>query len=158
MEGDRRARVKTPRGKSPRIGNVGWGIMMYKIENTAYGLKLTFSGVIKKEEMVQWAGELRIACGRAGSSFGVLIDMRDIKPLAPDVQEEMVKAQAFIKAAGLKRSCVILGSKILAMQFERLAKESGVFSYERYVDVGSNPDSETVALDWVVKGADAIRR
>lgn len=131
---------------------------MYSIENTDYGLKLTFSGTVTAQEMRRWAEEVPGACRRAGSSFGVFVDMRELKPLVPEAQDVMVKTQAGIKAAGLVRSCVILSSKILTMQFERLARESGIFEYERYVDAGSNPDFENLAMDWIKNGVDRIRR
>lgn len=57
---------------------------MYHIENTSYGLKLSFSGFIAKPEMEAWAGEVPLAYSRAGTKFGVLVDMRDLKPLSAD--------------------------------------------------------------------------
>jgi len=129
---------------------------VYRIENTSYGLKLSFSGTIARPEMEAWSAEVLPACSRAGARFGVLVDMRELKPLQPDVQSLMVQTQAQIKAAGLVRSCVILSSKILTMQFERLAKESGIISFQRYVDASANSDYEAIALEWITKGTGTL--
>ncbi len=129
---------------------------MYRIEATKYGFKFTFSGFMPKAEMEQWVNEAKTACGAAKAPFGVLVDMRDLKPLPEDSQAVMTAAQAGVKAAGMQRSCVILSSKILTMQFERLAKESGIYAFERYIDATSTPDFEPVAVDWIANGVDRI--
>jgi len=88
----------------------------------------------------------------------VLVDVRELKPLPDDAQSVMVQTQAKIKAAGLVRSCVILNRKILTMQFERLAKESEIFSFQRYVDASANADYEGIALEWITKGTGPLAR
>lgn len=70
----------------------------------------------------------------------------------------MAQTQAKIKAAGLVRSCVILNSKILTMQFERLAVESGIISFQREVDASANTDYEAIGLEWIIKGTGALAR
>ncbi len=131
---------------------------MYRIDETKFGLKFTFGGFMSKEEMEKWAQEAAAACKKAGPKFGVLVDMRELKPLPADAQAVMTAAQGSVKAAGMERSCVILNSKILTMQFERLAKESGIYAFERYIDATATPDFEPIAVDWIANGVDRTKQ
>ncbi|MCK7514850.1 MAG: hypothetical protein MZV70_69840 [Desulfobacterales bacterium] len=67
----------------------------------------------------------------------------------PDAKAEMTKGQVLYKQAGLKRSAVILNSATTTLQFKRIAKESGIDSWERYFDASNEPDWEKKAMDWL---------
>lgn len=127
---------------------------MYKIEKTGYGIKLTFSGTIKREEMAKWVEDSKIAIKSLPKSFGVFVDMKDLAPLAPDAQEEMQKGQLAFKNAGMIRSAVILKSTTISMQFKRTAKETGIYAWERYIDASKNEDWEEKGRKWVSTGVD----
>ena len=70
--------------------------------------------------------------------------MRTLKVggIQPDAQKIMVEGQGLFKKAGMERSCVILQSATVAMQFERLAHASGIFAFERYINAAQKPDWE----------------
>jgi hypothetical protein len=54
---------------------------MYRIEKKTSGYLLTFSGVIKANEMRQWFDESRLKLSNETSnSFGVIIDMKTSNP------------------------------------------------------------------------------
>ena len=127
---------------------------MFSIEKKSSGYLLTFSGVIDKEEMAEWVSESEQALKSAPSQFGVIIDMRTLAPLQPDVQQVMVKGQALYKNAGMQRSAVVLASSALTIQFKRLAKESGIYSFERYIDASSTPNWTDAAVKWVRDSVD----
>lgn len=127
---------------------------MYKIEKKDFGFKLTFGGFIEKEEMEQWAQESKKALLGKMGEFGVFVDMRTLKPLPADSQEVMVNGQKLYRQAGMVRSVVILDNTITTMQFKRLAKESGIYEWERYIDASTTPKWELVGQDWIVKGTD----
>jgi hypothetical protein len=40
------------------------------------------------------------------------------------------------------------------MQFKRIAKETGIYQWERYIDSNANPTWEQAGVDWLVKGTD----
>jgi len=127
---------------------------MYKIELLASGYILTFAGIIGKEEMLAWADESKRRLEKAPTTFGVIIDMRDLSPLRPEAQEIMVATQALYKEKGMQRSVVILNNKATAEQFMRLAQESGIYAFERYLDVSATSDWGKVAVAWVKDGVD----
>ncbi len=132
---------------------------MYRISKQDYGYELTFGGTVDLDEMISWREESRGKLAGAPKSFGVLIDMRDLRPggLKPDAQPVMVAGQQMYRKAGMKRSCVILQSATVTMQFQRLAHESGIDSYERYINAAAHPDWHSLALTWIENGADPGR-
>ncbi len=124
---------------------------MHRIAKKDFGFQLTFGDNIDVAEMTQWREEARAALVGARRSFGVVIDMRTLKPggIQPDAQKIMVDGQGLFMKAGMERSCVILQSATVTMQFERIAHESGIFAFERYINAGQKPDWEARALGWI---------
>jgi len=127
---------------------------MYKIEKNSYGFKMTFGGAMTKEELEQWLKEAENALKTAKPPFGALIDMRTLVALRPDAQAVIVKGQGLFRAKGMQRSAVILNDPVVTGQFMRLAKESGIYAYERYIDASADPQWQRHAEDWVKTGTD----
>lgn len=127
---------------------------MYKIEKTDYGICLTFSGFIKKEEMAKWVSDSEQLLKSLPSKFGVLIDMRDLKPLSHDTEVEMQKGQKLYKSKGMERSTVILANSVTTMQFKRIAQETGIDQWERYIDASKTTNWEEVAKKWLINSDD----
>jgi len=126
---------------------------MHKIDKFPWGYKLTFSGSIDEKEMAGWVKDSEKSLLGHSAEFGVFVDMRDLKPLADATQKEMQKGQEMYKKAGMKRSAVILNSSMLTLQFKRLAKETGIYQWERYINA-TDANWEAKAMDWIVKGTD----
>jgi hypothetical protein len=64
----------------------------------------------------------------------------------------MVRGQSMYRGRGMQRSCVILDDAITTIQFRRLAKRSGIYKYERYIDASTHKDWLQVARKWVECG------
>ncbi len=128
--------------------------MVYSIERTSYGYKLTFGGILTAEEMKAWVEDSKKKLLAPPPKFGVVVDMREIKPLPKDAQPHMEEGQKLYKEKGMARSAVILKNAITKMQFQRIGKETGIYEWERYIDASSVPDWEKVAVSWVVDGVD----
>ena len=123
---------------------------MYKIERKTSGYLLTFSGFVAKDEMIRWSEESKSVLNREKEPhFGVIVDMRELKPLPPDAQEVMVRGQQQYKVKGMERSAVILNNSVTTMQFKRLAKESGIDAFERYIDASATANWTDAAVEWV---------
>lgn len=131
---------------------------MYKIEKTNYGVKLTFDGFIQAAEMAKWVEESRKIIPTLGGKFGVMADMRTMKPLPKDAQAVMQEGQKLYKQAGLQRSVVILSSVITTSQFRQIAKATGIDAWERYIDATSNPQWERAGADWLTKAVDPDKK
>ncbi len=130
---------------------------MYRIEQTYYGVKLTFGGFIQKEEMAEWVKESKKYGGSLPVKFGVFVDMRNLKPLPAESQEEMQNGQKWYKGRGMTRSVVILNDAITTMQFKRIAKETGIYEWERYINSAQITNWEDVGTKWLEEGIDPDR-
>jgi hypothetical protein len=118
------------------------------------GYLLTFAGLIDAAEMTAWAKEATdLLAHEKEKSFCVIVDMRDLKPLLPDAQAVMVAAQHKFAEKGMTRSSVIVNNPVTVGQFRRLAKESGIYAFERYFD-GHAPDALDAAIAWGRDGID----
>jgi hypothetical protein len=127
---------------------------MYRIEKRSSGFVLTFGGLIAQPEMQQWFRESEQQLAGVTPPFGVIVDMRKLAPLMPDVQATMVAGQKLYKQAGMQRSAVVLDNAIVTAQFRRLAKESGIDAFERYLDGSSEHNWQQAAVNWVKLGID----
>ncbi|MBN1489140.1 MAG: hypothetical protein JXA69_04415 [Phycisphaerae bacterium] len=105
-------------------------------------------------EMTQWVAESRKTVPTLSNAFGVFVDMRGLKPLPANSQNEMQEGQMLFKQAGMQRSVVILSSAILTAQFKRIAKETGIYEWERYINAAATPNWEQIGIDWLVTAAD----
>ena len=130
---------------------------MYKIEKNNVGFHLTFGGTMTKDELYHWYAESEAALSAQQGAFGVVVDMRTLSPLPADAQDVMVRGQAMYRSRGMQRSCVILEDAITTIQFMRLAKKSGIYAYERYLDASAYPDWRLRAIDWVEHGIDPTK-
>jgi len=127
---------------------------MYTIEQTVFGFQITFAGKMDEDELREWAADSRERLRDSPDEFGVLVDMRDLKLLSDDEQRVMREGQQHYQDAGMVRSSVILDSAILTLQFRRLARESGIYEWERYINAGTTDDWHQQAVDWLVDGID----
>lgn len=127
---------------------------MHKVEKTGYGFKLVFSEFIKPEEMKEWLEDSKKALASPPKEFGVFVDMRALKPLPPEAQAIMEEGQKLFKQKGMARSVVILDSTTTTMQFKRIAKETGIYQWERYIDSTANANWEQTGINWLVKAID----
>ncbi len=131
---------------------------MYKIERAPYGVKLTFGGFIEHPEMEKWAAESATFLEGIKGEFGVFVDMRTLKPLPGNSKDTMGKGQALYKQKGMVRSVVILDSPTVTLQFKRIAQESGIYQWERYIDASTHPDWEKIGVSWVRDAVDPDKK
>ncbi len=122
---------------------------MYKIETKDYGYKLTLSDIIYEDEMKQWLEESKSKLRLAPKTFGIFVDMRALKPLPSNSQKYMEEGQKLYKEKGMQRSVVILANATLKMQFKRIARETGIDAWERYIDEQSTPNWEQAGIAWL---------
>lgn len=128
---------------------------MYTIERRPSGYILTFAGLINIDEMKKWRDDSKnILTKEVANKFGVIVDMRNLQPISIETQSIMVDGQSFYKQKGMYRSAVILSSAIISMQFKQLAKQSGIYETERYIDASKYENPVETAINWVKDGID----
>lgn len=105
--------------------------------------------------MANWVNESQNTLNTENrGTFNIFVDMRGLKPLPPEAQKEMETGQKLYKGKGMARSVVIVDNPTTQMQFKRLAKQTGIYQWERYIDASSKPNWEQVGLDWINNGKD----
>ncbi len=127
---------------------------MYLIESKPFGFSLRFEGSISAAEMQEWVEASKEVLKTAPKHFGVLADLRSLKPLVPESKVVMEVGQKLYKSAGLTRSVVILDSSLLAVQFKNIAWATGIYEWERYITASEHADWNELALNWIMSGID----
>ncbi len=132
---------------------------MYKIEKIGDVFYQTFGDFVSEQEMARWVDESEKTLANVkGQKFHVFADLRTLKPLPPAAGELMAKGQEMYRKAGMERSAVVLADAITAMQFQRIARQSGIYSYERYIDASATPMFKEVGLEWLLHGKDPDKK
>jgi hypothetical protein len=127
---------------------------MTNIEKRDYGFKITFSGSIDLDEMTSWVDASKNALVSQTSAFGVMVDMRELSPLAPSVGERLQDGQKLYKEKGMTRSAVAVNQGFVAAQLKMVAQDTGIYEWERYVDASINTNWENTCIDWIANGKD----
>ena len=128
---------------------------MYTIDNTDYGIRIRFGGIINAQEMDRWFTDLLTVLDKLPSeSYGIFVDMREMETLPVESQESLKLGQKVCLERGMARSCVIVDSRITYLQFVRIARKTGILPGERYIDASVVPNWEQVGLDWIIDGVE----
>jgi hypothetical protein len=122
---------------------------------TAYGFRINAPGFVTLPEARAWFEDLKRLVGKkSGKPFGLLVDIRGQRGNPGESQEVIKEAMAWMKQAGLVRSAVVLDSTVAKIQTTRLAKTTGVYAWERYIDASKDLEWEKRAIDWIEHGID----
>ncbi len=122
--------------------------MPFSIEKRPGGLFISFSGDLTLAEVQNWRAESAKFVLSYSEPFGVIIDMRGLRPLGTDVQTAFLEAQRYYCEHGMVRSAVIAPDRLVMMQFRRVAFDTGISAHERYFD-GSKAGWGGQAVAWV---------
>jgi hypothetical protein len=110
-------------------------------------IEFVIDGYIRVEEMQRFVKELKqVMLGFAGREFKVKADLRTYKPASPEVTEIVREVQAFGLRTGMKRVAELVESQIVALQMNRVARESGMEKILRRFW------EETEARRWLLHG------
>jgi hypothetical protein len=144
----------------PILKKAQYGVLLrgekvtYKITPTDYGFRLLFGDYMSDTDAALWCDEWEAIMKNSPETFGVFVDMRTLQPLSPGGQKSFEVGQRIARDAGMIRSVVILANITLTYQFKRIALQSGIYDWERYIDESSQPDWEQKGLEWVINGID----
>ena len=120
---------------------------------TPYGYKTTISAPFGEDAAAAWFEDIkRVVAGK--KSFGQLVDLRGQKPYSEATNKIIQDAMTYVRDHCMTRSSVVVASALTKMQIIRLAKEVGMYAYERYFDASSQPEWERMAIDWIERGID----
>lgn len=127
---------------------------MYAIKKKDFGIHLTFGGTIPGEEMANWVREFKVAVDETVGDFHVFVDMRTLQMLSKFAQDHMKVGQTAAREGGMIRSVVILSNPMIKMLFVTIAKETGIYEWERYIDASTEPEWEEKGKQWILQAID----
>ena len=130
---------------------------MYSFEVTDYGFMFISNGFFSLEVAKAWNADFHKTLEKVvqiGRPFGQFADLRGFKPGPPESQAYITESMKAFKKAGGRRAIVLFDTHLATMHIKRLAKESGIYEWERYIDAETFPNFEKVVLAWLNEGAD----
>ena len=104
--------------------------------------------------MQQWLDDSEVFLQAAPAGFGVFVDMRRLKLISQGVKDMFEKGQRHYKEMGMARSVVVVENSTLAVQFKRIALQSDIYDWERYIDATASDDWQKLGEDWISRGID----
>lgn len=131
--------------------------MVYTIEKTRYGIRLSFDGMMTEEIAKNFAKEFMEVLNSTTGEIGILMELSKGKPMPPGAQAAVNECYQAVLQRGLTRSANIVASALMKAQMTRRAREFGTYSRTRYIDATAEADPEQVALDWLERGIDPDR-
>ena len=122
---------------------------MYKIKTHPADFIIEFflSGLVRHTEIDDFVTELQQATKAfAGSEIKIKADLRAFSPASAEVADKIKAVQEFGLQNGVKRVAEIVESDLVALQLNRVARESGT---DKILRRFWEDDS---AFDWLVHG------
>lgn len=121
-----------------------------KVDRIQAMVEFVLEGRVRLEEMENFVNELRKSCeSLQGREILIKADVRGFRPMAPEVAEKIRAVQEFGIELGVKRVAEIIESDIVALQLNRVARESGTDKIlRRFWD-------EDAAHEWLMNGDDS---
>lgn len=127
---------------------------MYKIEKTSWGYELTFGGNMGADEVTRWYEDWAEALRNHLGPFSVFVDMRTLIPLSKEAMVPLSEGQRLARQCGMIRSVVIVQNPATASQFRRIAGDTGINQWERYIDATIADNWEELGMNWILQGID----
>ena len=127
---------------------------MHAIGFLPCGFHVIFAGQVTTLELLTWLNEVRLSLEGAPKNFGLLLDLRTLSPLSPGATMVLSKGLHLYQKKGLHRTAVVVQSEVTKKEFTRLAKESGIYQWERYLSAEDTPDWHGRGIAWISHGID----
>jgi len=125
---------------------------MYTIEKKSWGYELVLGGNVNVEEMTRWYQDWAETVKDHLGPFSVFVDMQTLIPLSKGAMEPLAKGQRLARQCGMIRSVVVAQNPATASQFRRIAGDTGINQWERYIDATTVSDWKEQGLDWILQG------
>jgi hypothetical protein len=101
-------------------------VYQIQVDRTHAIVDLILDGYIRVDEMQKFVNELKAATlSLSGRDIKIKADLRTFKPASPEAADLIREVQAFGLRSGVKRVAELVESQIVALQLNRVARESG---------------------------------
>jgi hypothetical protein len=118
-----------------------------KVDKIHAIVEFHLEGIFQMDEMTQFVDQLKgHTISLKGNQIKIKADLRRFKPSSPAVADMIRQVQEFGISNGVIRVAEMVESEVLALQLNRVARESGTHKIlHRFVD-------EQEAREWLIHG------
>jgi hypothetical protein len=118
-----------------------------KVDRITAFVEFVLEGCVLAEEMERFLGELKeVLASVQGRDVKIKAKVRGFSPVAPEVAEILREGHEYALGVGVKRIAQIVESDLVALQLNRLARESGAGKIMKcFWD-------EAAAVEWLLHG------
>lgn len=118
-----------------------------KVDKIHHIVEFNLEGMVQMDEMTQFVDQLKAATvSLKGQQIKIKADLRRFKPSSPAVADMIRQVQEFGISNGVIRVAEMVESEVLALQLNRVARESGTHKIlHRFFD-------EAEAREWLIHG------
>jgi hypothetical protein len=127
---------------------------MHDIEHHAFGYYVRLAGQLTVGELLEWLAVIERTLAEVRPGFGLILDLRALQPLSQNARRMLSRGMQIFQRRGLYRSAVIVHKASTRHEFTRLAKESGVYQWERYFSEEDDLSWISQAEAWITAGTD----
>lgn len=125
----------------------------YVIEKTDYGMYVKFTGRLCKYDVKDWFAEVRPFVKDMRKGFGLVLDLRKVKPICHDTARMLTYGRAYLHGHGLNRLAIIYDTSATIIELMKLFTElSHDPSAEKHISSTMNSDWADQAIAWVQYG------
>jgi hypothetical protein len=122
-------------------------VYQIQIDKTNAIVDFILDGYIRVDEMQRFVSELKAATmSLTGRDIKIKADVRTFKPASPEAAEMIRQVQEFGLRSGVKRVAELVESQIVALQLNRVARESGTDKVLRRFW------EDSAARNWLIHG------
>jgi hypothetical protein len=124
-----------------------------KVDQTHSIVEFVLEGMVRMDEMHYFVRKLEEATLRLrGRDIKIKADLRALRPASPEVADMIRSVQEFGIRSGVQRVAEIVESDVIALQLNRVARESGT---DRILRRFWEEDS---AREWLIHGDRPVER
>jgi hypothetical protein len=127
---------------------------MYAIGPLPCGYQIVFAGQVTALELLAWIDDVRRCLASPPKDFGLLLDLRGLAPLSPGATRILAKGLQLCQQKGLLRTAVVVCSRATRLEYTRMAQESGIYQWERYLSAEDTPDWHGRSIAWISQRID----
>lgn len=122
---------------------------MLRFEVTDYGVHFELGGKVTLEEIQEFSDRFHQFLETTKGGFCVMADFKGVELISSAGKEIISVCQKNARESGMLRSVVIVKDTVTKYQFKTLARQTGIYIWERYIDASKHKNWEELALGWL---------
>lgn len=127
---------------------------MLNYELTDYGVHFALSGKVTLDDIQEFSDRFHDFLDSTKGGFCVLADFKGVELISSKGKEIIAICQKDARKCGMLRSVVIVKDTVTKYQFKTIARQTGIYVWERYIDASKHKNWEELAMGWLIEAYD----